>query len=155
MHFSKLPFINLRHPADRLCLDEGTADLSTTLPGAKVGVLLGSGGLLDFFLTLGQDELDVARVGHVRVDLVECQLATLPFSLSRLRILRVITYTTVSTVGASPSLGGLVDLDVLDNEVTGVETLGVGVGLSVLEEVGEERGGLDGPASLADAPLVA
>lgn len=65
------------------------------------------------------------------------------------------TYTTVGTVGASPSLGGLVDLDVLDNEVTGVETLGVGVGLSVLEEVGEERGGLDGPASLADAPLVA
>lgn len=42
-----------------------------------MGVLLGSGGLLDFFLTLGQDELDVARVGHVRVDLVECQLATL------------------------------------------------------------------------------
>lgn len=65
------------------------------------------------------------------------------------------TYTTVGTVGASPSLGGLVDLDVLDNEVTGVETLGVGVGLSVLEEVGEESGGLDGPASLADTPLVA
>ena len=81
MHFSKLPFINLRHPADRLCLDEGTADLSTTLPGAKVDVLLGSGGLLDFFLTLGQDELDVARVSHVGVDLVECQLATLPLSL--------------------------------------------------------------------------
>ena len=74
MHFSKLPFINLRHPEDRLCLDEGTAELSTTLPGAKVDVLLGSGGLLDFFLTLGQDELDVARVGHVGVDLVECQL---------------------------------------------------------------------------------
>lgn len=34
-----------------------------------MGVLLGSGGLLDFFLTLGQDELDVARVGHVGVDL--------------------------------------------------------------------------------------
>lgn len=39
-----------------------------------MGILLGSGGLLDFFLTLGQDELDVARVGHVGVDLVECQL---------------------------------------------------------------------------------
>ena len=31
--------------------------------------LLGSGGLLDDFLTLGKDELDVARVGHVGVDL--------------------------------------------------------------------------------------
>lgn len=61
----------------------------------------------------------------------------------------------MSTVGASPSLGGLVDLDVLDNEVTGVETLGVGVGLSVLEEIGEESGRLDGPAGLADTPLLA
>ena len=150
MHFSKLPFINLRHPEDRLCLDEGTAELSTTLPGAKVDVLLGSGGLLDFFLTLSQDELDVARVGHVRVDLVECQLATLFLYVSG-----AVTYTTVSTVGASPSLGGLVDLDVLDNKVTGVETLGVSVGLGVLEEVGEEVGGLGGPAGLADTPLLA
>lgn len=65
------------------------------------------------------------------------------------------TYTTVSTVGASPALGSLVDLDVLDNEVAGVETLGVGVGLSVLQEVEEELSGLDGPASLADTPLLA
>lgn len=65
------------------------------------------------------------------------------------------TYTTVGTVGASPSLGGLVDLDVLDKEVTGVETLGVSVGLGVLEEVEEEVGGLDGPAGLADTPLLA
>jgi hypothetical protein len=61
----------------------------------------------------------------------------------------------VSTVGASPALGSLVDLDVLDNEVAGVETLGVGVGLSVLQEVEEELSGLDGPASLADTPLLA
>ena len=65
------------------------------------------------------------------------------------------TYTTVSTVGASPSLGGLVDLDVLDNKATGVETLGVGVGLGVLEEVREESGRLDGPAGLANTPLLA
>lgn len=32
---------------------------------------LGNGALLDDFLTLGQDELDVARVGHVGVDLDE------------------------------------------------------------------------------------
>lgn len=60
-----------RHPADRLCLDESTADLSTTLAGREVSLLTldNVGALLDDFLTLGKDELDVARVGHVGVDL--------------------------------------------------------------------------------------
>lgn len=93
--------------------------------------LLGNGTLLDNLLTLSKDKLDVARVGHVGVD------------------------TTVSTVGASAALGGLVDLDVLDNEVASVKTLGVGVGLSVLQEVDEELGGLLGPASLANTELLA
>lgn len=55
----------------RLCLDEGTADLSTTLAGAEVSTLLldNLGSLLDGLLTLGKDELDVAGVGHVGVDL--------------------------------------------------------------------------------------
>jgi hypothetical protein len=44
---------------------------------------------------------------------------------------------------------------VLDNKVASVETLGVGVGLSVLQEVDEELGGLLGPASLADTELLA
>lgn len=61
----------------------------------------------------------------------------------------------MSTVGAAAALGSLVDLDVLDDQVAGVETLAVGVGLSVLQEVNEELGGLDGPAGLADTPLLA
>lgn len=44
----------------------------------------------------------------------------------------MVTYTTVGTVCPSSLLGGLVDLDVLDDEVAGVETLGIGVGLGVL-----------------------
>jgi hypothetical protein len=52
-------------------------------------------------------------------------------------------------------LGGLVDLDVLDDQVTGVETLGIGVGLGVLEETEEELGRLDGPASTGDTELLA
>jgi hypothetical protein len=60
----------------------------------------------------------------------------------------------VSTVGTSAALGSLVDLDVLDDKVAGVETLGVGVGLSVLEEIDEELGGLDGPAGTGDTPLL-
>lgn len=66
-----------------------------------------------------------------------------------------ITYTTVSTVCATALLGGLVDLDVLDNEVASVETLGIGVGLGVLEETEEELGGLDGPAGAGDTKLLA
>lgn len=61
----------------------------------------------------------------------------------------------MGTVGAATALGSLVDLDVLDNQVAGVETLAVGVGLSVLQKVDQELGGLDGPAGLADTPLLA
>lgn len=59
------------------------------------------------------------------------------------------------TVSTSPLLGSLVDLDVLDDEVAGVQALGIGVGLGVLEEVGEELGRLHGPAGLGDTELLA
>lgn len=68
---------------------------------------------------------------------------------------RCATYTTVGTVGASPALGSLVHLDVLDDQVASVETLAIGVGFGVLQEVHEELGGLDGPAGLADFELLA
>ena len=64
-------------------------------------------------------------------------------------------YSTMGTVRASPLLGGLVDLDVLDDQVASIETLGVGVGLSVLEQTEKELGGLDGPAGLGDTELLA
>lgn len=65
------------------------------------------------------------------------------------------TYTTVSAVSTAALLGGLVDLDVLDDKVGGIKTLGVGVGLGVLEERKEELGRLDGPAGLGDTELLA
>lgn len=65
------------------------------------------------------------------------------------------TYATVGTVRSPSLLGGLVDLDVLDDQGTGVETLGIGVGLSVLEKTEEELGGLDGPAGLGNTELLA
>jgi hypothetical protein len=61
----------------------------------------------------------------------------------------------VSTVGTSATLGGLVDLNVLDDEVAGVKTLGVGVGLGVLQQSEQLLGGLDGPASLGDTESLA
>ena len=67
----------------------------------------------------------------------------------------MLTYATVSTVCASSLLGRLVDLDVLDDEVAGVETFGVGVGFGVAEETEEEFGRLDWPASFGDTECFA
>lgn len=64
------------------------------------------------------------------------------------------TYTTVSTVCSSALLWCLVDLDVLDNQVASIETLGIGVGLCVLEETEKELGGLDWPSSTGDTELL-
>jgi hypothetical protein len=61
----------------------------------------------------------------------------------------------VCTVCAAALLWCLVDLDVLHDEVTGIETLGIGVGLSVLEETEEELGRLDGPAGAGDTESLA
>lgn len=60
------------------------------------------------------------------------------------------TYATVCTVCAAALLWCLVDLDVLYDKVTGIEALGIGVGLSVLEETEKELSRLDGPASAGD-----
>lgn len=61
----------------------------------------------------------------------------------------------MGTVRSAALLGGLVDLDVLDDQVAGVETLGVGVGLGVLQELEQELGRLDGPPGAGDTPLLA
>ena len=61
----------------------------------------------------------------------------------------------MGTVSAPALLGGLVDLDMLDDQVGGIEALGVGVGLSVLEETEKDLGGLDGPAGLGDTESLA
>lgn len=61
----------------------------------------------------------------------------------------------MSTVSTSSLLWCLVDLDVLDDEVGGVEALGVGIGFGVLEETEKELGGLDWPAGTGDTHLFA
>lgn len=68
---------------------------------------------------------------------------------------RGVTYTTVSTVCTTALLGRLVDLDVLDDQVAGVETFGVCVRFGVFEETEEELGGFFGPAGFGDAELFA
>ena len=68
----RLNFVYLRRRL-LICLSSGDslAEAGTTLARAEVLTLNGL-GLLDNLLTLGQDELDVAGVGHVRVDLDHC-----------------------------------------------------------------------------------
>jgi len=63
-------------------------------------------------------------------------------------------YTTVSTVCSSTLLGCLVDLDVFDNEVSGIKTLGIRICLCILEKTEEEFGRLDWPSCARDTELL-
>lgn len=65
--------------------------------------------------------------------------------MARVTLVRV--DSTVSSVSPSSSLGGLVDADVLDQELFCVESLGFGVGFSVLQEGEDELDRLDGPST--------
>lgn len=87
-------------------------------------------GLGDLLSGLGEDQLNVGRRRLVGVD------------------------STVGSVSSSSLLGGLVDLDVRDDKSLLVKTLGLGVGLGVLEEVLDELDGLNGPSSLGDTKLL-
>lgn len=153
-----------RHPSSsRIDLGggDGLADAGTTLPGVQADILTGNNGvgLLDNLLSLGEDQLDVAGVGHVGVDLdhgqFECSIVKAVSAVVHLSRISGSTYATVGTVSSSALLGGLVDLDVLDDQGTGVKTLRVGVGLGVLEELEQELGGLDGPPGTGDTPGLA
>lgn len=67
----------------------------------------------------------------------------------------VYAYSTMGTVCSSTLLGSLVDLDVLNDQVTSIKTLRVGVCLGVLEETKEELCGLDWPSCAGDTELLA
>lgn len=60
----------------------------------------------------------------------------------------------MGTVCSSSLLWCLVDLDVLDDQLLSVETLGLCVCLRVLEETEEKLGGLDWPAGTGDTELL-
>lgn len=83
--------------------------------------------------------------------LIYCMLVCVVYR--RIRI-RKATYTTVSTVSSAALLWCLVDLDVLNDQVSGIETLGIGVCLCVLQETEEELGGLDWPSSTGYTELL-
>jgi hypothetical protein len=108
------------------------------------------GRLLHNLLALSQDELDVAWVGpgicHQYTHIIDFKSSV----NSHVRI-----DTTMSTIRASPLFRCLVDLNVLDDEVVGVETLGIGIGFRILEQRLQELCRLHRPASLRDTELLA
>jgi hypothetical protein len=61
----------------------------------------------------------------------------------------------VGTVCPAALLGSLINLDMLDDEVAGIEALGISIGLSILEKADKELSRLHGPASAGDTPLLA
>lgn len=123
----------------------------------------------------------MAGVGHVGVDLgvafrlasdrivaIKCSSSLLPCPLPpptpkpREGFINSIgkggeksTYTTMGTISTTALLGRLVDLDMLHDQVAGVEAFGIGVRFRVFEQAEEEFGGLLGPAGAGDAELFA
>ena len=67
---------------------------------------------------VGEDDLDMARAGHVRVD------------------------ATVSTVSATAAVLGLVDLNVMNVEIFGVERLHLSIALRIGEKILQVPDGL-------------
>jgi hypothetical protein len=61
----------------------------------------------------------------------------------------------VSTVCSATLLGGLVDLDVLNDQVAGIKALGICVCLGVLEETKKELSRLDWPSGAGNTELFA
>jgi len=127
--------LNASKPSRRIFLrrSNGLPSLLTSLSGIQSRAL-GNTQLLRLgnrLFTFRQDQFDVAWVGHVWVD------------------------TTVGTVCSAALLGCLVHLDALDNQVGSIETLGIGVGLGVLEQAEKELGGLDWVTRFGNTELLA
>ena len=59
----------------------------------------------------------------------------------------------MSTISSTTLLRSLVDLDMLHDQVAGIEAFGVCVCFCVFEEAEEEFGGFFGPAGFGDAEL--
>lgn len=119
------------HPMFPLRRSDRTS--SSRAPLSRVQLLAHSRvvSLCNGLISFRQDQLYVAWVAHIWID------------------------STMGSVCSSSLLWCLVDLDVLDNQVIGVEALSIGVGFGVLEETEEEFGRLDWMTGFRDAKVLA
>lgn len=113
----------------RGAVDEATTSKRLAADFDLLSVLLRLGNLLT---SLGNDQLDVARVRHVRVN------------------------TTVGAVRASAHLRGVVDLNMSEVQVVYVQVVDrvLRVRLGVLQESQEELARLHGPSDLVSRSVV-
>lgn len=100
----------------------------------------GSNALLGELALVEADDLGRGSLGHLGSGLAEEDLGVDGVTLVRVD-------ATVGTVRAAAGLGGLLDHNVADDKLLGLEALGLSVGLSVLEEGKEELDRLDGPST--------
>jgi len=84
----------------------------------------------NFLVSFLGNQLYVSRGRHIRVD------------------------ATVGTVRSSAHLGSLVAVDVRDGDLVQLQTLSLGIGLAIQQQVEEGLGGLEGPADLVSGGLV-
>lgn len=118
--------------SDRLGLGGGAAGSDT---------LLGD-------LALVEADSDVARcLGHLRGGLAQQNLG-----VNRVALVRV--DSSVGSVCAAAGLGCLLDDDVADDELFSVQSLGLSVGLGVLQQSQKELDRLDGPSTLSRLELL-
>jgi len=98
--------------------------------------------LLYNFFAFGENQFDVAWVGHVRIDLKVVNCGKKEYYCEWL-----VAYPAMSAICTSPLFRSLVDLDVLDDEIAGVEAFGICIRFCVLKKTEEEFGGFNRPTT--------
>ena len=88
------------------------------------------GSFLDLDGFRNQNQLNVTWVSHIWVD------------------------TAVGTVSTTTLLWSLVDLDVFNDQIVSIQTLGNGIGLGVFQQIQNEFDGLNGPSALSDTKFL-
>lgn len=66
-----------------------------------------------------------------------------------------LTYPSMSAISSTSLLRRLIDLNMLDDQIARIQTLGVRVRFCVFEQAEEEFGGFNGPAGFGYAKLFA
>lgn len=133
---------------------EGLVDVNVMLFVVEVFFMDNGFGFGDGFFSFGEDKFDVVGVGYVGVDLLYVSLCVFFFLFFVGDVFGFEDmYVIVGVVCVVVLFGGLVDLDVFDNEVVSVKIFGVGVGFGVFKEIEEEFGGFGGLVGMGDIEL--
>ena len=141
--------INFMIPTTPLRSRNCSPHTCSSLPRVQPGLfpMNNLGSLLYDLRTLCQNQLNVARVRHVWVDLNSCQyFSSIEGLLS--------TYTTMCTICPASLFRSLVDLNVLNDQIARIQSLGICVRLRILQKRKEMFGRLDWPSGSRNTKLL-